>query len=41
MMIDILHQLLKGAVMDVVQWVKDLLEDMSLLKAEAIESLDR
>jgi hypothetical protein len=41
MMVDILHQLLKGAVMDVVRWMKDLLRDMSSSQAEAMESLDR
>ena len=41
MMVDILHQLLKGVVMDVVRWIKDLLTEISLSQAEAMESLDR
>ncbi len=40
MMVDILHQLLKGAVMDVVRWMKSLLIDMST-EAEAMRNLDR
>src|SRR5438045_9119010 len=41
MMVNILDQLLKVVVMDVVQWMKELLVDMHSSWAEAMESLDR
>jgi len=41
MMIDILHQLLKEAVMNVMWWMKSLLIDMSTTEAEVMHNLNR
>ena len=41
MMIDILHQLLKEAVMNVMQWMKSLLIDMSTTEAEVMCNLNK
>ena len=41
MMIDILHQLLKEAVMNVMWWMKSLLIDMSTTEAEVMHNLNK